>query len=333
MLILFKRAKLELRKLQKTPDGTFFTTLPKSWINRLGLNQGAVLSLTERRNGKIVLGPYIEVERKIEEATLKPSTLIEREIIEKYLLGYDVIGIESEEMIDLELREKVKRTLRRLVGLEIVEEDFKKITVQCLLESSLLIPDKIMRRLHLITSAMQKDSFLAIAHGNLKLANTVIERDEEVDRLYFLLVRLIRKAINEPSICEKLSTTPVDCLDYRLLVSFMESFADCSVKIAENALSLTRRKLPEKIVSFFERAGEMVHAMYNDAVNSVFTRNLKAAAEITRKYEELKRLLKEIEVLLLEMPRDEMERLTPAIMALNRMYDINVDIADLTVTR
>jgi phosphate uptake regulator len=64
--------------------------------------------------------------------------------------------------INSEVRETVRRVVRSLVGLEIVEEDAKKLVIQCLIEPSLLFPDRILRRLHMISLTMQKDAVAAL---------------------------------------------------------------------------------------------------------------------------------------------------------------------------
>jgi len=324
---------VQVRKLQRTSDGTFFTTLPKSWVEKWGMGAGTMLSFFEREDGKIIVSPYGEVERKIEAATLTPSPMLERDIEEKYLLGYDVIEVISKEMIEPAVREGVKKTLKLLVGLEIVEENSKKIVMQCLIEPSLLNPEKILRRLHLITMAMQKDAFQSILVGDPKLAGSVVERDEEVDRLYFLLVRLVRAAVSEPSLGEKLSIRPIDCLDYRLLASLMESFADHSVILAESAVGLLDWKRPKRLVEQLDGISGLIHEMYKDSVGAVLSRDLKFAARVATKYEEAQLLLKEFEKGVLEGPQNAVERLTTVIMALSRMCELNVDIADLAIMR
>jgi len=324
---------LELRRLQKTADGTFFVTLPKAWASRFNLDRGAVLGFVESKDGRLIVGPYGEAERKVSSVALSPSPLLEREIEERYLLGFDVIQIESGEVINSAVRDSVKATVKRLVGLEIVEEDSRKIVLQCLIEPSMLVPERMVRRLHAITLAMQKDALSAILQEDTKLAKSVIERDDEVDRMYFLLVRLLRAAIIDISISERLGTPPIDCLDYRLLAGFMESFGDYSVIIGESALGLASKKVAGDVLAKLGRIGETIQGMYKDAVLAVLSRNLKLASSIAAPHDEARQLLRDAEKNLAALSRDVVERTASIIMALNRMCELCIDIADLTVTR
>lgn len=324
---------MDLRRLQKTSDGTFFVTLPKGWVVRNKLERGAILSFSERKDGKILAEPYGEQERKITTVTLTPGPLLQREIEEKYLLGYDVFEILSQQVINSDTRETVRRMVRSLVGLEIVEEDAKKMVIQCLIEPSLLFPDRILRRLHLITLAMQNDAVSAFVRGDSRLSHTVVERDEDVDRLYFLLVRVVRAALTDPAIAEKLGASPIDCLDYRILASFVENFADYATDIAESTWLRSKAKEMEATIRSVDKAGGILNRMHKDAVEAVFTRNLALAQEVTNLYGDAQTTIRAAERGLVNAKPETIDRLATVVSALKAMSGINVDIADLAVTR
>jgi phosphate uptake regulator len=324
---------LDLRRLQRTSDGTFFVTLPKGWVLRNKLERGAILNFSERKDGKLLAEPYGEQERKIATVTLTPSPMLRREIEEKYLLGYDVFEIVSQEVIQSDTRETVRRIVRSLVGLEIVEEDAKKMVIQCLIEPSLLFPDRILRRLHLITLSMHKDAISSFVRGDSRLAHTVVERDEDVDRLYFLLVRVVRAALTDPAIAEKLGTSAIECLDHRILASFVENFADYAADIAESTWSRAKGKDMDGTIRSIERAGEILNRMHKDAVEAVFTQNLALAEEATSLYKEAGTNIRTAERGLVNAKPESIDRLATVVSALKAMSEVNVDIADLAVTR
>jgi phosphate uptake regulator len=324
---------MDLRRLQRTSDGTFFVTLPKAWVVRNKLERGAILSFSERKDGKLLTEPYGEQERKISAVTLAPTPMLRREIEEKYLLGYDVFEVVSQQVIHSDTRETVRRIVRSLVGLEIVEEDTKKIVIQCLIEPSLLFPDRILRRLHLITLSMQKDAVSSFARGDSRLARTVVERDEDVDRLYFLLVRVVRAALTDPAIAEKLNTSAIECLDHRILASFVENFADYATDIAESTWARAKGKDLDSTIRSVEKAGVILNRMHKDAVDAVFTRNLALAEEATGLYKDAETSIRRAERGLVNAKPETIDRLATVVSALKAMSEINVDIADLAVTR
>ena len=85
---------MELRKLQRTKTGTFFVCLPRDWAEKNGLERGSVVAIAETPDGNLMISPKPSAERVLREITLKPSQFLDREIIGKYLLGYDIIRIE-----------------------------------------------------------------------------------------------------------------------------------------------------------------------------------------------------------------------------------------------
>jgi len=295
------------------------------------LDAGSVVSYEERQDGRLLLSPKIDEERAPLEVVLDASPFVRREIIERYLLGYDIIRVQSKETLSPEVREEVRRTTKRLVGLEVLEEDSKRIVLQCLVEPSLLNPERILRRLEMLSMPMQLDAVQAFVSSNAELAKGVVERDEEVDRWYFLLVRLVRAAIAATYLLEKIKVSSVDCLDFRLLASYIETFADYSVTIAEN--TQTKIVVPKVEQLMLEKIGAAVNTMYRDAVGSVLSRDLKLASSVAPRFKEAKKQLADAEASVAESSRTLVNHLVATIIALNRMCEISVDISDLTITR
>jgi len=321
---------METRRVQKTSDGTYFVTLPKSWVTQHGVEKSSLLTFESGRDGKLTIGPYAKQERSFTSATLFPSPTLEREIEEKYLLGYDLIQIESKDTLHSEVRDKAKAILKKLVGLEIVEEDAHKIVIQCLIEPSLLEPQRIIRRLHLITKAMQQDAITAFITCDSKLATTVVERDEEVNRLYFLLVRIVRAALTDLTTAERFHVRSVDCLDYRILASLIEHFGDYSAFIAAN---IPKEELPKGLTRNLERIGEATNSMYTRSVEAVLSRNLELVSEVANLHQGTLENLRDAERALARLGAESIDKATSVIASLKSMCDIGVDIADLTITR
>jgi phosphate uptake regulator len=290
-----------------------------------------VVSYEERQDGRLLLSPKIDEERAPLEVVLEASPFVRREIIERYLLGYDIIRVQSKESFSPDIREEVRRTTKRLVGLEVLEEDSKRIVLQCLVEPSLLNPERILRRLEMLSMPMQLDSVQAFVSSNGQLAKGVVERDEEVDRWYFLLVRLVRAAISDTYLLEKIKVSSVDCLDFRLLASYIETFADYSVTIAENTQDGVT--IPKEEQGLLEKIGTSVNAMYRDAVGSVLSRDLKLASSVGPRFKDTKKQLSQAEAQLAGSARPLVNHLVAVTIALNRMCEISVDISDLTITR
>src|SRR3990170_5704556 len=237
----------ELRKVQRTVTGTFFVCLPRSWAEQHGLRKGNLVALDETGDGKLLVDPKYNAEQLPRVASLNSGPYLSREIIGRYLLGFDIIRIEAKDRIDFDVRNIVKATVSSLIGLEIVEENYSQIVLQCLLEPSGFPPEKILRRNYAIVAGMNRDVVNSFVDGDLQLAKSVIARDDESNRLYFLLVRILRTIIQNPRLSEKLGITPIDCLDYRLAASLVEAIGDASVQVAAKTLELNGVKVSEEL--------------------------------------------------------------------------------------
>jgi phosphate uptake regulator len=293
---------MDLRKIQRTSGGTFFVCLPKDWAERNGLDRGAVVSVTETADGTLVINPKYNVERAPQTAVVTPSSLLDRVIIEKYLLGFDIIKVQAKDRISPLDRERVKHASTRLVGLEIVEENHSKIVMQCLLEPSTFPPQKILRREYSIVSGVHRDAVTALLEGDVELAKNVVARDNEVNRLYFLLVRVLRTVIQNPGLSEKLGILPIDCLDYRLAASLVESIGDHSASIGETVIKLGGAKI-------------------------------SVAESVRAEREKIESVFHEIETAVLDLPADVGRHLLAVASSIRRIYDNSLDIADLVMPK
>src|SRR5665648_133685 len=112
----------DLRKVQQTPTGTFFVCLPRDWAKENGLQKGNLVDLNVTADGKLLVDSKYAVEPQPKVASLTIGPYLSREIIGRYLLGYDIIRVEAKDRIDPAIRNLVKSTANSLAGLMIVEE-------------------------------------------------------------------------------------------------------------------------------------------------------------------------------------------------------------------
>ncbi len=324
---------MDLRKIQRTSGGTFFVCLPKDWAERNGLDRGSVVSVTETADGPLVINPKYDAERAPQVAMIRPSSFLDRVIVEKYLLGYDIIQIQAKDRISPLDRERVKQASSRLVGLEIVEENHSKIVMQCLLEPSTFPPQKILRREYSIVSGVHRDAVTALLEGDLQLAKNVVARDNEVNRLYFLLVRVLRTVIQNPGLSEKLGILPIDCLDYRLAASLVEAIGDQSASIGETAIRLGGAKIPDKLSELILQLHKVAYESYENAMSAVFSHDVSVAESVRSEREKVKALFQEIESAIRDLPAEVGRHLLAVASSISRIYDNSLDIADLVMPK
>ena len=324
---------MDFRKIQRTSGGTFFVCLPKDWAERNGLKRGDTVSVNETADGTLVINSKSSVERTPQTAVVMPSSLLDRVIVEKYLLGFDIIKVQAKDRISPSDRERVKQASTHLVGLEIVEENHSKIVMQCLLEPSTFPPEKILRREYSITSGVHRDAVTALIEGDVELAKNVVARDNEVNRLYFLLVRVLRTVIQNPGLSDKLGILPIDCLDYRLAASLVESIGDYSASIGETVIKLGGAKITGKLSELIMRLHKIAYAAHENALNAVFYHDISVAESVRSEREKIELVFHEIETAILDLPAEVGQHLLAVASSIRRIYDNSLDIADLVMPK
>ena len=323
---------MNLRRVQET-GGTFLVSLPRAWAKRGGLTKGSILAMVERQDGCLVIDPQYKFEKSVEVATISASQYVEREITGKYLLGFDTIKIEGQNRLPANMSEKVRGTVRRLIGLEIVEEDAHIITLQCLLDPSSFPPEKILRREHLFASSMHRDALTAFMEEDVPLAKDIVERDDEVDRLYFLIVRLLRTAILNLGLSEKMGLSTIDCLDYRLAASHIESIGDYACEVARSIIEFVGTPLPKEILQPVCRLGELSYEMHQNAIQAIFSKSLDLVGKVSEASLTSKEIIRQFDEFLAKEPSRVISYASAVASALNRICSYSIDLADLVMPR
>jgi phosphate uptake regulator len=321
----------DLRKLQRTPTGTFFVCLPRSWAEQHGLEKGNLIELDETGDGKLLVDPKYNVEQLPRVATLDVGLYLRREIVGRYLLGFDIIRIQAKEHIDVGVRNSVKATVGSLIGLEIVEETYSQIVLQCLLEPSGFPPEKILRRNYAIVAGMHRDAVGSFVDGDSQLAKSVTARDDESNRLYFLLVRILRTIIQNPSLSEKLGITSIDCLDYRLAASLIEAIGDACSQIATTTIALGEVKPSEELRKLLVSLQALCYEAHEQALKAFVTKDIAIAESVRSMHERLEVMFSDIEKAARNQPLEVMPQVLAVASFLRQIYEHSVDLADLVV--
>ena len=322
----------ESRKIQQTPTGTFFVCLPRDWANESGLKKGIEVNLEVTSDGKLLVDPKNAAEPEPKVATLGIGPFLGREIVGRYLLGYDTINIEAKDRIDANARKIVKSTASSLAGLEIVEETICKISLQSISQQPFgFLPEKILQRNHGLVAGMIRDVSNSFINSDSELAKSVVSRDNESNRLYFLLVRTLRTIIQNPRLSDKLGITPIECLDFRLAASLIEGIGDACVQFASNTLTLNGIKLSGELRKLLLELQAACSEANEQALKSFLNKDISLAENVRNLREKIESTYSNIERVAKESSVDLMPQTLAAVAFLRQIYERSVDMADLVV--
>ncbi|MEM0095864.1 MAG: PhoU domain-containing protein [Candidatus Bathyarchaeia archaeon] len=281
----------EIRRIQFTGKATYIVSLPKKWVTALGLKAGSQL-IVSQQGSSLILTPK-EIAKpppQTVEATLVISNrdepdMVTRAIISLYLAGHNIIIVRSkDERISALQRNTIKELVRKkLVGTEIISETSNEIKLQVLLSYPELSVENAIRRMCLIAASMHDDAIQALKNLDKKLAQEVIQLDDEVDRFSLYIIRQLKAAVQNGKILKDMGlSSPRDCLGYRVIVKFVERIADHATKIAEQILTM-EEKPNETVFQKILETSTFAKTVFEEAIKSLFKKDYTLADRVISK--------------------------------------------------
>ena len=319
------------RRLQKI-GSSMLISLPSEWIKNNNLKKGNMVMIEVNRNNSISLYPSDIDTEDVKEVNIPHPQLsmdsLTNQIYGAYLLGYDVIRIKGKSQISFDDRELIKLAMRKLVGLEIVDENGSNIISQFLLDANTLDAEKILRRMSSIVAGMYKDTLIGIQKKESGSEKSIVSRDDEVDRQYFLLVRLIRSAMMDQKLASKLNLSNIDILDYRIAANHLESAGDYITDFAAALPIISHDNLIEEII----QAASLIEKMQEKSIAGFINKNRVESNEVVKIYSKFNDLLKLTKELCAQTEIDKQDApiaLLNSIFSMDKIARCWVDIADL----
>ncbi|MEM2937263.1 MAG: PhoU domain-containing protein [Candidatus Bathyarchaeia archaeon] len=312
-------------------------SLPSEWAKQNNIKPGDLVFIMPEKDGTLRIMPANVAQREEAEEHIinvdacNEKGMLERIIVGSYILGRDVIRVNSSSRIEKAHVDEVRGIVRKLIGLGILEETSKGILLQCSVDPTKFKLDMLIRRLSLIASTILSEAMQAFTENNEALASEAISREDEADTIFYLAVRLLLSAQLNPGVAEQIGATDILFLPAtRLILQNLELIADYSEDIAKKIISLKvyRNKLTEDTVHRIYHLSELTQTIFQKAIDSIFTRDLMVANGIL----EMQGVLEmETDRLMRELP--EIPYLRAIISCLNKIADLGASIADIAINR
>ena len=242
-----------------------------------------------------------------------------------YLLGYDIIKIKGKTAISIDDREKIRASMRRLVGMEIVDEDSSNVNVHFLLDATTLSPEKILKRMSTISLGMFRDTLNTLTSQDKTVLQTIPNRDDEIDRQYFLLVRLIRSTIVDKKLANALHLENIDILDYRIAANLLEAAGDTIVELANSITNISLMKTGlEKIYN----VAKEIDKIHEKSISAFIENNRSLAIEAITLHRNYQKKIMDIR-LSLEPKKQVSVEILDLAYTFERLARYWTDVADL----
>jgi phosphate uptake regulator len=328
----------DFRKVQVTGGNSFVVSLPKTWVNDVGLRARDPVAVLIQPDSSLLIVPRRDIRTASKsEAVLEASQGLDkdfllRHFISYYLAGYDTIRIvlgRSDGALRGFIREGIRR---KLVGVEIIEESSGGILTQCLSGYVDLPLKKALERMAIIAGGMLSDSITVLQGGGKEMAAEVIERDDEVDRFYHFLLRQLNTAVRDRSVIQEIGLTSTrDCLGYRLVVKSAERVADHAAGIAAQAENL--QTLPESVVKKVSEMTTMSRKVFDSSISALLRMDGKVAEDAIAKSKDVVQLEGKLssEVQALRMTGTQVASAKLMLEGIRRAAEYGSDIAEVAI--
>lgn len=272
----------EGRRIQRTGGSTYAVSLPKAWVVANKLGQGELIYMLPRDDGSLSVytdeTPVLEKERRICKVTNDmPRDHIFRKLVSVYISGAPLVEVRTSVRMSPATREVIREFAQHVIGPEILEETAESVVLQDMVSSNPLPLPSVIKRMHPMATAMQKDALTAFRTVDLSIAKDVIQRDWEIDRLHWFVNKTVVMALKDPRMLTSMSMTLPDCLTYNLTSKTLERIADHAVRIAEVTSLMEGAKLPDAQTAELGRISAEALQFLDTAVETLFTGDIDKA--------------------------------------------------------
>jgi phosphate uptake regulator len=97
----------------------------------------------------------------------------------------------------------------------------------------------------------------------------VASRDDELDRLLWMVSKQMHALLEQPRLAAKLSVRPAEALNLFLAARALERMGDHAAKICENIVELKGDTVPKAVVDELVRHADLVRKVWDDAFTSL----------------------------------------------------------------
>ncbi|MDZ7850794.1 MAG: phosphate uptake regulator PhoU [Halodesulfurarchaeum sp.] len=260
---------MEQRKVQLTGGSTFTISIPKDWARDHDISAGEEI-VFHPDNGSLLLTHSASNEPTRGELDIsgRDGDALMRGVMTMYVSGFDEIELTADQ-ISPSQRRIIREATQSLVGLEVLEETVDTVLIQDLLDSAELSVHSAVERMHLIARSMLEDSIQALKDHDMDLATDVIARDDDVDRLWYVVSRIFRGTLRSPQMAREIGLSRENCFDYHSSARQLERIADHAAKISQLTLELDA-SIPEPVVDSLDSLCTAATDIIETAVEALF---------------------------------------------------------------
>ncbi|MFB0563560.1 MAG: PhoU domain-containing protein [Candidatus Lokiarchaeia archaeon] len=274
------------RKVQNIGGSSSLISLPKNWVKKNGIKKGDTLMVEEFPNGDLRIYRTHQLNRLQEVPEINIDNLGKKEleaiIMGNYLMGIDYFKITTSlESLSTSKRKIISKSLKNLLGFRVISESPSSIGIKNVLDPSNFNVREEAKRLGILTFFMLKDLIQALKEKNFEAAKEIIDQDEEMDRSYLIMRRLLMIACNNAVVAKKIGVEDSNfVIVWSIILKKIETVADNIVEIIKILDSLDFTKIPEEIFDQFIKIGGQLLFLFDAFLKLYYDKDFEGTFDV-----------------------------------------------------
>ncbi len=202
-------------------------------------------------------------------------------------MGFSKIVIKSSKKFEPYIRDCINNFTQIAIGPEVVEESNNFIVIKDLLNPTEMPFEKTIKRMYILVHDMHEDAIKAFETGDTTLAEEVIKRDNDVDRLHWLIGRQSHIALRDIILCQKMGLTLEQANHFQQISRFLERVGDHAVRIAKNVLLIDYKKIEKGLIENILIASKISLDLLDKSLDAWLQKSILLANENIEEINEL----------------------------------------------
>jgi len=350
---------LGYRRVQSTGRGSYIISLPKEWVNEMGVVKGSEIAFKLRDDSSLILTPSRMVEENASEKNpgLKdysvfvdvkdnPRTVC-RKIISLYVINADLVHVRFRNEVNAAVHKASINNLvkKTLLGAEIIDESSRDLTIQILVNHPEFPIEKAIRRMAIMALSANETAASSLNRKDGETFSEVSESKNDVSRLNLYVIRQLKFGLEVNWFKELGFKTPKEFLGYRIVVNDIKSIADNSMIISRNINNFRRlikdqtlflkENVDEETYSQILELNSLAHRLFEESLGAMFKRDYEHADMIISQVESLS--VKESDLTTI-ISSKKLDPNVSSIFSLildnaRRIMEYAIDISEVTLNR
>ncbi len=268
----------EVRKVQKVGYSTLTVSIPKKFAKQIRLAEGGSVIFREEADGTLRLIPTTNAATNsratVRADLIDDSEMLRRLIVGLYALGYDTVEVYSKEPLGRLRNDVTVETVKRLRGLEVVDSNDNRIVAQSFMDPTKFPVDSLLKRLQILVVKSLENVLEALDLKNTGSLNEVKRVQDEIDELYWLIVRQLLVALNRRELAAGIGIeSPLHATGDRVCAKTLDEIGSIVLDMAEELIRLRGlgTVMDPRVLRDIRRLGAKTREAFNTTVAGLLT--------------------------------------------------------------